>query len=116
MEENNKNGHPEGCKCEMCYGRCYACGGYHHWMRGHWLLRLAIAVVVLTVTFWCGVKLGEIKAYIEPGYGGYGMPYGRMMWGGGQGYYYGYGPGMMYGQNNGGNAANRAPQTSTPAK
>ena len=114
MEENNKNGHPEGCKCEMCYGRCYACGGYHHWMKGHWLLRLAIVAVVLIITFWLGVKLGEIKGYFESGYAGYGMPYGRMMWGGSRGYY-GYGPGMMYGWQNGGQNY-QSPQTSTPAK
>lgn len=88
--EENRNSHPEGCKCERCCGRCFSCGGYHHWYGGHWIWRALVAAIILTITFWCGIKIGEIKGYVEANYGEYGMPYGRMMWG------YGYGPATYY--------------------
>ncbi|MDE2144460.1 MAG: hypothetical protein KGJ01_00575 [Patescibacteria group bacterium] len=88
MEGDTRNFHPEGCKCEKCCGRCFTCGGYHHWAGGHWLWRALVAAIILTITFWCGVKIGEIKGYVEANYGGYGMQYGRMMWGYAPAYYY----------------------------
>lgn len=95
MEENkNKNGlpgHPDGCKCGMCYAFC---GGRHR------ILRAALLVILLALVFSFGVKFGENKVALRGGHHGYrGYPmmggYGRMLPGGYSPYDYNQYPGMM---------------------
>ncbi|MCL5006768.1 MAG: hypothetical protein M1153_01285 [Patescibacteria group bacterium] len=110
MEEAKGGNHSQGCRCEICSNRCAVCGGYH-WTGGSWVWRALVAVIILTITFWCGIKIGEVKGYVEAGYGGYETPYGGMFWGYGTGNgCYRYGPGMMYYYPQGG-TGNTAPSS-----
>lgn len=83
------SGHPEGCRCWMCQGGMMGCRGGSCGHHGHWLLRLIIAIAVITFVFALGVKLGELKATFGS-YGGYrsgGWGYPMMMQGGYNGGY-----------------------------
>ncbi len=90
-EEQKKEAARSGARnvC-VCEGEC-ACGCGCGWPRGHRAFRVILALIILALVFWAGVKMGELRAYIEYQYanwGGYGMM--------GNGYGYGYGP-MRYG-------------------
>jgi hypothetical protein len=67
MDETKKDpsmmGHGDMCHCGMC------CAGMGH-MHGHfgfWIVKLLVALVVLLFVFWLGVKVGEVKTYMEAG-------------------------------------------------
>ena len=93
----NKNG-MRGCGCESegcnCGGGTKGC--MCGWCRGgrHHVMKIAIVLIVLAVTFWAGVKIGELKAYLHgAGYGRQGM----MRFTGTSDGGYGAGGGMMRG-------------------
>lgn len=89
----DKKDHGEDCRCSACTngsmcrgGHC--CGGHHG------LIRWVVKIIVLLIVLWVGIKIGEIKAYLENRF--YESP--RLMWGSdssGNGYF--TGPGMMRG-------------------
>jgi hypothetical protein len=88
-EEQKKEGMraPMSKTC-VCEGEC-GCGCGCSWPRGHRAFRIILALVLLAIAFWVGVKMGELRAYLGYEYanwGGYGM----------MGNGYGYGP-MHYG-------------------
>lgn len=99
----NKNGN--GKQSDMC--SCGCCGGGSGWMghggmwhgghrHGVWfIVRLILLIILLSIVFGAGVKLGELRAafggYGWSGYGMMGSPYYYDNTG--QGYY--MGPGMM---------------------
>ncbi len=98
-----KNDHPEGCKCPMCSGgKCEACGGcacgschcfMHGGCRRRWL-RWLIGIIVLAIVFCAGFKLGAMFSFWGGGYRE--MPVRYMMRGGGGSR---YPVPMMYGWN-----------------
>jgi hypothetical protein len=70
MEENKKK---DG---EYCVGPiCYHCGSEHGHGK-HVLFRWVIGIAILLITFWMGMKIGELKAMVG-GYG-YGMHSGYL--------------------------------------
>ena len=81
----------DGCNC----GGMRGCG--YGWCRGgrHHLMKIAIGLIVLAVTFWAGVKIGELKAYLSGA--GYGGRYGMMRLYGNSDGGYGAGGAMMRG-------------------
>jgi hypothetical protein len=118
VKNKDTNGHPEGCRCMMCrHGMCgtmgsmcggmKCCGGGHRFIVFR-IIRIFISIVILAIVFSLGVKIGELKAVLNGGYG-YSMMggYGNHSWKGG------YGPGMMY-QNNWGDPR-QLQSTTTPA-
>ena len=98
MDNKSMEGHPEGCRCGMCYGR-------HHW--GYILIKIILVIFI----FWCGVQFGELKGMLGQGYGypNEGMM-GRYVQQG-QGTY--RGPTMMYGGVYGTTSAQPATATTT---
>ena len=78
MTEDKNNAHGCGCGSEgsNCGGGTKGCGC--GWCRGgrHHVMKIVIVLIVLAVTFWAGVKIGELKAYL--GGAGYGRRYGMM--------------------------------------
>lgn len=60
MEEGTCNG------CKNCGAGCN-CGRMHGYC-GHPLLRILLALVILTFVFVAGIKLGELKAELGMGY------------------------------------------------
>jgi len=82
----------DGCGCG---GGC-GCGDMGSWRGGmhHHMLKRIICLIVLAITFWAGIKIGELKGRVEYGWSGY----SRMM---GHGYgdtgSYPMRPGMMQG-------------------
>ncbi len=66
MEGNNNN------MCDVCgsgNGRCGKCGHNCGFGRGH-ILRWILGIIIITWVFCIGMKMGEIKAYLEAsGYG-----------------------------------------------
>ena len=74
MEGENK--HME-CNCGMCQGwKMHGMGGMgmgmHHWRgHGHFLIRLAIGLVILLMVFCLGVIVGEFKGELRSGGYGY---------------------------------------------
>lgn len=86
--EETKHEHNAGCCCQGCCSD----GGHSH-MHRHFLLRWLLAVLIIMVAFFVGVKVGEFKeAFWNSGFGGYGYGQYRMM----RGY-----PNMMYYKNDG---------------
>ena len=73
MEEQKKNSQEGGdkmCNGKMCTGgNTCMCGCGCGWVKGHRVFRIVLAVVILMVVFWIGVKVGEIKAIIGESYG-----------------------------------------------
>ena len=64
MDENKKNDK------EYCIGPiCYHCGNAHGHGGKHILLRWVIGLAILTLTFWMGMKIGELKSFLGFGYG-----------------------------------------------
>ena len=64
----NPQQHESGCSCGMCsshHGCCFGHHGRYLWLR--WLL----GILILVVTFWLGMKVGEFKGGMY-GYGGFG--------------------------------------------
>lgn len=59
----------EESKNKVCTCGC-GCG----WASGHRIFRVVLAIVILAVVFWAGVKVGEITTMLREyaGYGGYG--------------------------------------------
>src|SRR5206468_6709926 len=79
--------------CDVCGsgmdGRCRGCGHYCGFRGGH-ILRWVLGILIITWIFSIGMKVGELKSYLEGGeYGGYAhMRYNVMpMMGGNAGYY-----------------------------
>jgi hypothetical protein len=73
MDETKK----EQCNCGMC-----ACGmGHMHGHFGFWVAKILVALVVLLFVFWLGVKVGEVKSFMEAGR--YPMRANMMYYGGG---------------------------------
>lgn len=65
MDENKKNDK------EYCVGPiCFHCGKAHSGCGKHVLLRWIIGLSILALTFWMGMKIGELKSFL--GFGGYG--------------------------------------------
>ena len=66
MEGNNNN------MCDVCgsgNGRCGKCGHSCGFGRGH-IIRWILGILIITWVFCIGMKIGEIKAYLEAsGYG-----------------------------------------------
>ena len=67
MKETDKDMHGENC--ESCCGSGH---GMYGWGRKHFALRIVLMLVIIAVVFCMGVKIGELKAEIEGGYGGFG--------------------------------------------
>lgn len=80
----------QNCNCN-CHGEsCRGCCRENYWGRGHFgLLRWALGLLILALTFAVGAKFGELKATLEQsGYGHFGpMGRGYMMNGYGNMYY-----------------------------
>ena len=66
MDETKKDSmsHGEMCNC----GMCYAGMGHMHGHFGFWIAKILVALVVLLFVFWLGVKVGEVKSFIEAGH------------------------------------------------
>ena len=72
MDSNNDK-HPEGCRCRMCMmEKCgeKMCGHGGCCRRGmmHCILRCVLALIILSIVFNAGVKIGELKSMLENGY------------------------------------------------
>jgi hypothetical protein len=93
--EKNGKKNSMGSKCENCGGSYWGTCG--HWNGWHFVLRLALGIIILVCVFWGGFQLGLIIGASNSGYGsGYGMR--GMMRSYLNGYNgYQYGPGMMGG-------------------
>jgi hypothetical protein len=68
-EIQTDNGTCNGCR--SCGAGC-TCGGMHGY-HGHPVLRIILALVILTFVFMAGMKLGELKAELGLGYERHGM-------------------------------------------
>ena len=78
----DKNNHPEGCKCSECSNKDYAMGNCRHGKCHRFLfIRAIVAIILAIVIFWGGFMLGELHTMNWFGFHGYG--YGQMnSWGG----------------------------------
>ncbi len=86
MEESKNNSQMDGekackvckecpCACGTCpAGRMCTCGCGCGWAHGHRIFRVVLAVAIVLVVFWIGVKVGEVRTMLD-GYG-YGGGYG----------------------------------------
>lgn len=99
MEESKNGSQMDGDKaCKICKTCPCACGtcpmgktcacGYGcgcGWAHGHHIFRVVLAIVIVLVVFWIGMKVGEVRTMLgEYGYGGgYGWHHAYPM----QGYY-----------------------------
>ena len=92
MEQKERDGHVEGCKCMMCrHGGMNGCG-CGPWGGGRFrLLRVLILLIILGFAFSFGVHVGEFRGEFGRGF------YGRHMQSGYNGEY--FGGGMMQGGN-----------------
>lgn len=98
MDENLNKEQPTGCK--MCgHGHC----------RGHFIMRWLLALAVLLLIFFLGLRLGELKGSFSRGYhhGGFNARYQRPM-------IYNTPPTMM--RPGFGNSAAQSTASTTPSK
>lgn len=71
MEGNNNN------MCDVCgsgNGRCGKCGHSCGFGRGH-IIRWILGILIITWVFCIGMKIGELKAYLEASGFGYASHY-----------------------------------------
>lgn len=58
---------------EYCVGPvCFHCGNTHGGCGKHVLLRWVVGIAILVLTFWMGVKIGELRSFLGFGYGMHG--------------------------------------------
>ncbi len=104
MDKKDECGNCEQCcqKCGQCGSGCHHGGmnghGYcwGHYGRHHYLLGVALRILVVILIFWAGYALGQLVGIMRADYGGwhgYGAGYNMMQDGGygmmrGPGYYY----------------------------
>lgn len=72
MTENNHNK-----VCDVCGsgdGRCGMCGNMCGFSGRH-ILRWILGIIIITWVFCIGMKMGELKAYLEQSGSGYGHRY-----------------------------------------
>ena len=53
----------EGMVCNGCGS--HGCGNYGGGHHGHFALRLLLGIVIIAIVFWMGVKVGELKGWLE---------------------------------------------------
>ncbi len=78
----DKNNHPEGCKCGECSNKGHAMGyGWHGKCHTFLIIRAIVAIILAIVIFWGGFMLGELHTINWFGFHGY--RYGQVnSWGG----------------------------------
>ncbi len=70
MEDYKKDQMDQHGKCMVCgMDHGHMCAGLgHHMLCGRHPLRWLVGLLILGVVFWLGLKVGEMKGYLEGGY------------------------------------------------